>query len=138
MAGIPKDIVDQFIAGQEALIDSTRNAVFSSVGGEENYNNMTAWASDNLSKDEIRAYNSAVNSSDPASATMAVKGLKARFNAEQGFEPTRQVRGEPAKAGASTYRSTSEMQEDMANPRYQKDPAFRKDVERKLARSNIF
>lgn len=136
-AGIPKAIVDQFIAGQEALLETTRNNVFNSVGGEDNYNSMTEWASDNLSKDEIRAYNAAVNGGDIASAMMAVKGLKARYDAEQGFEPARQVRGETAKAGSTVYRSLAELQEDMKNPKYQTDPAFRRDVERKLGRSDI-
>jgi hypothetical protein len=136
-AGIPKEIVDQFIAGQEALLEATRSSVFNSVGGESKYNEMTSWATDNLSADEIKAYNSAVNGGDMASAMMAVKGLKARFEASVGFEPSREVRGETAKAGSSTYRSVSELEADMANPKYWNDPAFRKDVERKLARSDI-
>lgn len=137
-AGIPKDLVDSYIAGQQALLDATRSQVFTSVGGENNYNSMTEWASENLSKDEIRAYNNAVNGGDMASAMMAVKGLKARYDAEVGFEPTRQVKGESAKAGSAVYRSIAEMQEDMKNPRYWSDPAFRRDVERKLSRSDIF
>jgi hypothetical protein len=136
-AGIPKALVDQYIAGQEAIIEATRSQVFSSVGGEEVYNEMTSWAADNLSEDEIKAYNAAVNGGNSASAMMAVKGLKARFDAQVGFEPSRRVRGETAKAGAATYRSVAELEADMANPKYWNDPAFRKDVERKLSRSNI-
>lgn len=137
-AGIPKSLVDQFISGQEAIIASTRQAVFTTVGGEDNYNAMTAWAADNLSEDEISAYNGAVNGGHTASAMMAVKGLKARFDAEVGFEPTREVRGQTAKAGASVYRSVAELEKDMGDPRYKEDPAFRRDVERKLGRSDIF
>ncbi len=137
-AGIPKSMVDQFIAGQEAIINTTRTQVFDTVGGEETYNAMTSWAADNLSEGEVNAYNTAVNSGNPAAAMMAVKGLKARFDAEVGFEPTRQVKGSTARAGASTYRSVAELEADMANPKYWNDSAFRKDVERKLSRSDIF
>jgi hypothetical protein len=137
-AGIPKAVVDQFIAGQEALISATRQTVFNSVGGEPNYVAMTEWAAENLSGDEIAAYNKAVNSGDPASSMMAVKGLKARYDATVGFEPKREVRGETAKTGSTVYRSISEMERDMADPRYKTDPAFRRDVERKLERSDIF
>jgi hypothetical protein len=137
-SGIPKGIVDQFIAGQEALIDATRQTVFASVGGEQNYNSMTEWASDNFSADEIRAYNAAVNGNDRTAAMMAVQGLKARFEANVGFEPQREVRGERANPTASTYRSVAELQQDMSDPRYKNDPAFRRDVERKLSRSDIF
>lgn len=137
-AGIPKSLVDQFITGQEALISSTRQNVFNLVGGEDNYNSMTAWAADNFSEDEISAYNAAVNGGNSASAMMAVKGLKARFDAEVGFEPSREVRGQTVKAGASVYRSVAELEKDMSDPRYKEDSAFRRDVERKLGRSDIF
>ena len=136
-AGIPKAIVDQYISGQEALLNATRSTVFNTVGGEESYNSMTEWASENFSKEEISAYNRAVNGADMDSAMMAVKGLKARFDSVNGYEPERQVRGATAKAGSSTYRSIAELQEDMGNPKYWSDAAFRKDVERKLARSDI-
>lgn len=136
-AGIPKQLVDQFIAGQEAILNATRQSVFSTVGGEEAYFNMTDWAADNMSKEEVLAYNKAVNSGDMNMAMMAVKGLQARYSAEVGFEPQRQVTGENAKASASVYRSLAELQKDMADPRYQRDPAFRKDVENKLSRSDI-
>jgi hypothetical protein len=137
-AGIPKDIVDQFIAGQEALLEATRQTVFTSVGGEQNYNSMTDWASETFSKDEIRAYNAAVNGGDRTAAMMAVQGLKARYEAQVGFEPAREVRGERSTPTSSAYRSVAELQKDMSDPRYQKDPAFRRDVERKLERSSIF
>ncbi len=136
-AGIPKALVDQYINGQEAILTATRNTVFSAVGGEDRYNSMTDWATEVLSKDEISAYNKAVNSGDMNSAMMAVKGLKARYDADVGFEPQRQVKGEARKAGSSVYRSVAELQKDIADPRYQKDNAFRRDVERKLARSDI-
>jgi len=137
-AGIPKAIVDQYIAGQEALLNATRQSVFGSVGGEDNYNTMTAWATENFSKEEIEAYNKAVNSGDVASAMMAVKGLKGRYDAVEGFEPARQVKGSAGKPTTQTYRSVAELEKDMGDPRYKSDPAFRKDVERKLSRSDIF
>jgi hypothetical protein len=137
-AGIPKEIVDQFIAGQEALLEATRSNVFNSVGGEDAYNSMTEWAAETLSKEEVNAYNKAVNSGDINATMMAVKGLKARYAASVGYEPSREVRGATTKASATVYRSIAELQTDMSDPRYQKDPAFRKDVERKLERSSIF
>lgn len=136
-SGIPKAIVDQFIAGQEALLNTTKQSVFSTVGGEKAYNDMTEWAADNFTREEIAAFNRAVNSGDMNMTMMAVKGLQARYRSEVGFEPSRQVSGENTTATATVYRSLAELQKDMSDPRYQKDPAFRKDVERKLARSDI-
>lgn len=137
-SGIPKAIVDQFIAGQEALLKATTSQVYDTVGGESTYNDMTAWAADNLGKEEVQAYNNAVNSGDMNTAMMAVKGLHARYTATVGYEPARTVTG-AAKTGANaSYRSIAELEKDMGNPKYKTDPAFRKDVENKLSRSDIF
>lgn len=136
-SGIPKNIVDQFIAGQEAILASTRNSVFETVGGEESYVAMTAWAADNMSEAEIDAFNRAVNSNDMATVMMAVKGLQAQYTASEGFEPKRTVSGANVKQGTNVYRSIAELEKDMVDPRYKNDPAFRRDVEQKLARSDI-
>lgn len=136
-SGIPKNIVDQFIAGQEAILNTTRSQVFESVGGEDTYVAMTEWAAENLSEAEIDAYNRAVNSNDLSMVQMAVKGLKAQYAASEGFEPKRNVTGGNAKKGADVYRSIAELEKDINDSRYKNDPAFRRDVESKLARSDI-
>lgn len=136
-SGIPKHIVDQFIAGQEAILNTTRSQVFESVGGEDTYVAMTEWAAENLSETEIDAFNRAVNSNDLSMVQMAVKGLKAQYAASEGFEPKRTVTGGNAKKGADVYRSIAELEKDMGDTRYRNDPAFRRDVEQKLARSDI-
>lgn len=136
-AGIPRELVDQYANGQEALLESTRQQVYGSVGGEDSYEAMLGWASDNLEEGEIDAFNTAVNSGDMNQTMMAVQGLQARYSADATFEPSRTVEGQPV-SGGSSYRSVAEMMQDMNDPRYQNDPAFRADVEQKLSRSNIF
>jgi hypothetical protein len=136
-SGIPKNIVDQFIAGQEAILNTTRAEVFNSVGGEQTYFAMTEWAAENMSEAEIETFNRAVNSGDKNMAMLAVKGLQAQFSAAEGFEPKRSVSGATAKASANVYRSIAELEKDMGDARYRNDPAFRRDVEQKLARSDI-
>ena len=136
--GIPKSMVDSYIAGQEAILNEKRNTVFNAVGGEQEYDAMTAWATGSMDSSEIQAYNIAVDSGNMSAAMMAVKGLKARYQAAEGFEPTREVQGSTSKADPGSYRSIAEMQKDMLDPRYRLDAAFRKDVERKIDRSNIF
>ena len=51
-SGIPKEYVDQFIAGQKAIGDQQTNTVKSMVGGEESYNEMAQWASQNMTDAE--------------------------------------------------------------------------------------
>lgn len=137
-AGYPKHLVDAFIAGQEAVAAQTETKVFESVGGQQTYSAMLDWASEELSPGEVKAYNKAVNSGDIDEVMAAVKGLHARYQSSVGFEPTRQIKADGKSAAQSVYRSVAEMQRDMSDPRYKTDPAFRKDVEQKLGRSNIF
>lgn len=136
-SGIPKGIVDQYIAGQEALLSATRTQVFNAVGGEDTYNEMTTWAGENLEATEVNAYNAAVNSGDMNTAMMAVKGLKARYAAAEGYEPSTQVKGTAKTGSGAAYRSIAELEADMGNPKYKTDAAFRRDVEQKLSRSDI-
>lgn len=136
-SGIPRHLVDQFIEGQKALIDSTRMQVLNSVGGEKAYQGLTEWAKDNLSDSEIDAFNRAVNSNDMEMTMFAVRGLEARYRADNGMEPARQIKGETARSGSEVYNSLAEMQKDMSDPRYKEDPAFRNAVVAKLGRSNI-
>jgi len=136
-AGIPRRLVDQYIAGQQAILDSQRSSVLSSVGGEEAYGAMTEWAADNLSDKEVDAFNRAVNSNDMDTIMFAVRGLEARYRSEVGGEPSRTVTASNARTGEGVYNSLAELQRDMSDSKYQNDPAFRRMVEQKLGRSDI-
>lgn len=134
--GIPRHMVDQFIAGQQAIVEARQNQVYESVGGKENYSAMTEWAGENLSEAEVRAYNKAVASNDFDTVQMAVAGLRARYEAKVGFEPKKSVKGATSsKSTSGVYRSWAEAEADMNDPRYERDPAFRRDVEQKIGRS---
>ncbi len=135
-AGIPRAIVDQFIAGQVASASQSRDSVLSEAGGQEQYDEMTAWAGDTFSDEEIDAFNQTVEGGSLPAMRMAVAGLKARFEQDRGSEPTRMIGGESEKGG-SAYRSIAELTADMSSARYETDPAFRADVQDKLARSDI-
>lgn len=137
-ANIPKTLVDQFITGQKAVVEAQRQTVFATVGGESQYNDMLSWAAKNYSPAEVEAFNSAVNGSDMNSVMLAVKGLQARYSATNGIEPSRSVEARPARGDNTRYESVAQLQKDMGDPKYQKDPAFRLKVEQKLARSDIF
>jgi len=55
-AGIPQNMVDAYIAGQEALTQSAIKSMHSIAGGEAEYNDMIEWAQDSLSESEIGAF----------------------------------------------------------------------------------
>ena len=135
-SGIPRDVVDSYIAGQEALATSLRTDMFSSVGGEENYGTMMSWASNNLEQAEVSAYNNVMGTSDPAQIKLAVRGLHAQYQAANGSNPSL-ISGETTANAGSKFESVAQVTEAMRNPKYKTDPAFRKTVEAKLARSSV-
>lgn len=134
-AGIPRSIVDNYINGAQLQAQEFANGVVNQVGGKEAYAEMTKWAADNLSPDEVTAYNEAVNSGDYKRVMMAVKALRGDYTAATGREPSL-VTGKQTTVNADSYESWAQVTKDMNSIEYKKDPAFRKQVEARLARSN--
>lgn len=133
-SGIPKEIVDQYIAGQEAQAEKYRDSIISKVGGQDNFSAMAEWAKVNMSEQEIAAYNKATSSADMAVVENAVLGLAYRYQSAVGKDP-KLLGGQTA--GSSGFQSVAQLTEAMKDPRYEKDPAYRKDVQNRLANSNI-
>ena len=77
-AGIPKEYVDRFIAGQQAIAHKQSATVKNLVCGTEAYDSMSEWAGQILTETEKQADNTAVNSKDLEAVKIAVVGLKAR------------------------------------------------------------
>lgn len=98
---------------------------------------MIEWASKNLSEGEIQAYNAAVSSGTPEQISFAVEGLYARYSRTVSSPPPGLIRGSTTPSTGAGYTSIAQLQQDMSDPRYKNDPAFRKQVEQKLANSNI-
>ena len=135
-AGIPKEYVDRFIAGQQAIADQQSATVKNLVGGTESYDNMSDWASQNLTETEKQAYNTAVNSKDLEAVKLAVVGLKARYAQSTGSEPTL-VEGKASPSAEQGFASWAQVTQAMSDPRYAKDPAYQAEVKNKLANSKI-
>lgn len=135
-AGIPKEYVDRFIAGQQAIADQQSATVKNLVGGTESYDNMSEWAGQNLTETEKQAYNTAVNSKDLEAVKLAVVGLKARYAQSTGSEPTL-VEGKASPSAEQGFASWAQVTQAMSDPRYAKDPAYQAEVKNKLANSKI-
>lgn len=135
-AGIPKSMVDNYIAGVEAQAMNFTKTVVDTVGGPDNYSQMTAWAKDNMQEHEIKTFNEAVNSGDFNRAMTAVKALKTDFQSARGFDP-KLTSGRQSAPASETYDNWKQVSADMGKPEYKRDPAFRKAVEAKMARSNL-
>lgn len=135
-AGIPRQYVDQYIAGLEAQSSRIQDEIFDEVGGEEQFSVMAQWAQTNMSPEELTRYNTAVESGDPDTIRSAVMSLAYRYQREAGRDP-KLVNGNGG-GGQGGFESLAQLTEAMKDPRYETDPAFRREVESKLSRSNIF
>jgi hypothetical protein len=117
------------------LTEADTAEILKDVGGQEAYNETLQWAAENLSEADRAAYDKVIQSGSKAATKFAVEALVQRYRAAVGFDGE-QVSGRNAKpAGVKPYRSNAELRRDLANPLYQNDPAFRLDVETRLAAS---
>ena len=133
--GISEEVVSTWISGQEALRDQNIDTVFSSVGGEQNYNNMLEWANDNLQPWEVEAFNNQIESLD-ANTQLAVTGLYARYQNSEGLPPSL-LSGEVGQDTAPRYESLAQLTSAMSDPKYANDPAYRARVVQRLGNSNV-
>jgi len=117
------------------MTDQDVNGLKGLVGGEKNYNEMLGWASQNLSEQDIEMYDAVMELGNPAAARFAIEALAYRYQESNGVEPDL-VQGKSPGVGAA-FRSQSEVVQAMSDPRYDNDPAYRRDVMKKLERSNI-
>ena len=106
------------------------------VGGDQNYNNMLQWAQSNLSKQEIDMFDDVMSRGDVNSAFFAINSLAQRYQNTIGYEGKMLTGNAPSNKG-DTYRSQAEMVAAMSDPKYDKDPAYRRDVMEKVARSDM-
>jgi hypothetical protein len=134
--GFSKDLVDTWIKGQEASNAEYQNSIYDTVGGEESYSQMISWAADNLSSQEIAAYDKAVDSGDIDMVKLAVAGLQQKYQAVEGVDPSL-IDGKATNNTGGNYESWSQVTADMKDPRYESDPAYRQQVVSKLGRSQL-
>jgi len=141
-----KDLVDAYLRYQNTLEDvpvqqsrelndQEVSAIYNSVGGEQQYQQMTAWAAENLDADTVQAFDNVIESGNVAAINLALRGLQSQYNDNVGYE-NNMIQGKPAQA-SNGYRSQAEVVRDMNDPRYDRDPAYRQEVMDKLANSNL-
>ena len=141
-----KDLVDAYLRYQNTLEDAPVqegrelndqevSAIYNSVGGEQQYQQMTAWAAENLDADTVQAFDNVIESGNVAAINLALRGLQSQYNDNVGYE-NNMIQGKPAQSG-NGYRSQAEVVRAMNDPRYDRDPAYRQEVMDKLANSNL-
>ena len=136
-----KDLLEAYmeIQSNQQIEDFTAEQVSdiqNFVGGEEQYNNLVGWASENMPQNFIQAFDNLLNVGDPDMVKLAVVGMQAAFQEANGYEG-RMLSGKPAETQQDVFRSQAEVVQAMSDPRYDRDPAYRQDVFAKLERSDL-
>ena len=136
------DLVSAYIEAQgnvQATPDLSETEVArikNQVGGDEQYEQLMGWAAENIDQSIVEAYDSLVDTGNAAAIALALRGISAEYENSVGYEG-RMLTGNAAPNKADTFRSQAEVVEAMQDPRYDRDPAYREDVFRKLERSNV-
>ena len=118
------------------LSESDINVIKNSVGGEAEYGKIVGWASENLESSSIEAFDNIVEGGNKAAIQLALNGLKAQYENDNGYEG-RMLTGKAPQNSGDVFRSQAEVVAAMTDARYENDPAYRQDLIDKLDRSNI-
>ena len=81
-------------------------------------------------------YDSVMEKGDPAACFFAVQALKGRYEDASGVEGTMLTGKAPSNRG-DQFKSQAQVVEAMSDPKYDNDPAYRREVMDKLERSNL-
>ena len=148
-AGLNKSVVDSYLEGvrQQAGYDTSQAdpaapiltdqeivEVQGIAGGKAGYEQLMAWATDNLSDADAKNFDEVVETGNKAAVTFAIKALMGQYEDAQGRD-SNLITGK--QSPTPTYRSMAEVVRDMNNPLYDQDESYRDDVRRKLELSNL-
>ena len=121
---------------EELLSDEQAEMLMDMVGGDKAYQSMLEWAGDNFSKEEVEMYDGVMGSGNPDAIFFAVQALQSRYNDAVGSDG-QLLTGRGAQDTDDSFKSQAELVAAMSDPRYDRDPAYRNDVMRRLENSDV-
>ena len=114
-----------------------RDNVFGQVGGQDRYQALMGWASQNIDEARTQAFNDALQSGNEGAILSQLKGIQYDHMMATGYEP-KLTGGRAPTNEVQGYSSEAQVIRAMQDPRYQDDPAYIKEVEQRIAVSNVF
>lgn len=133
--GYSKELVDDYISGQESKMNAIANEAYTLAGGEEAFESMLDWAGDTFSDAEADAFDAAIEG-DTATRNMAIANLKAKYIEANGSEPNLQNGNGTDNTGGG-YETWAQVTAAMKDPLYASDKAYRDKVDAKLSLSEL-
>ena len=120
----------------ESLSEEQAEYLMDMVGGDKAYKSMIDWAGQNFSKEEISMYDGVMESGNADAIFFAVQALQARYNDNVGSDG-QLLTGKGAENTNDSFKSQAELVAAMSDPRYDRDPAYRQDLMRRLENSDV-
>ena len=120
----------------ESLSEEQAEMLMDMVGGDKAYKSMLDWAAENFSKEEIEMYDNVVGSGNANAIYYAIQALQARYTDSVGSDG-QTLTGRGAADTDDSFKSQAELVAAMSDPRYDRDPAYRSDVMRRLENSEV-
>ncbi|MGI0120235.1 capsid assembly protein [Zooshikella sp. RANM57] len=134
-AGFPKSIVDAHIDGLKASETLQMNELSELAGGSDNLNKILEWAAKSLAADEIESYNAITETGDMKQVSLALTGLKAKYEAALGTMNATTYAGAQTATAPDIFNSMEDVQKAMSDERYWTDATYNAEVTEKLRRS---
>jgi len=120
----------------ETLSEAQAEELMGMVGGDKAYKSMLDWAGDNFSKEEVEMYDGVMESGNPNAIFFAVQALQARYNDSVGSDG-QLLTGRGAQDTDDSFKSQAELVAAMSDSRYDRDPAYRAELMRRLENSDV-
>jgi len=120
----------------ETLSEAQAEELMEMVGGDKAYKSMLEWAGDNFAKEEVEMYDGVMESGNPNAIFFAVQALQARYNDAVGSDG-QLLTGRGTQDTDDSFKSQAELVAAMSDSRYDRDPAYRAELMRRLENSDV-
>jgi hypothetical protein len=120
----------------ERLSEEQAEYLMDMVGGNKAYKSMIDWAGENFSKEEVSMYDKVMESGNPDAIFFAVQALQSRYNDNVGSDG-QLLTGRGTENTDDSFKSQAELVAAMSDPRYDRDPAYRQELMRRLENSDV-
>lgn len=140
--GFPRSLVEAYIEGQKALSQNQQYLAEKDAQElkkvVEDFDAMAQWASKNATKEQIDAYNKAVDTGNKELIKMAISSLNDVYLMSTGKAPSLVRRGASSQTGIVPFKSANEIVAAMKDERYKKgDEAYINEVQQRIRMSNF-
>lgn len=139
--GYNKAFVDEKIEYINYKRDKEVEAVLTPYGGREEFKKVSAWASANFSEQQLENINiqlaSGNKQTQDAVLSSLFMGYKQSVTTATPPQDVTLHTNQPQSVRVEGYATKSEYLKDAKDPRYDKDPGYRKQVEKKMLKTDM-